>query len=51
MILIDIPMPERCFDYPCCEYFGVIEECRVLNIPLNDVKEKLIICPLREVQT
>lgn len=51
MVLIDMEMPERCFDCPCCEIFGVMKECKVLNISLNDLKEKPIICPLKEVQT
>lgn len=50
MVLIDMEMPGRCVDCPCCEIFGVMKECRVLNISLNDLMEKPIICPLREAQ-
>lgn len=51
MVLIDIPMPERCIDCPCFEIFGVIKECRILDISLKDPREKPIMCPLREEQT
>ena len=50
LVLIEMEMPETCFDCPCRDTMPHLNKCRILNIFLESSNFRPVWCPLIEVK-